>query len=90
MATIALPWIQPSRVLEWTCPEAQGQEGQKVRKAREEALRHWNDRAEVFLEEMAESDDLSYLPVPLERAFTVRVKYRYVGEMKNPLHRLDE
>ena len=34
--------------------------------------------------------ELSYRSVPLKRAFTVRVKYRYVGEMKPIRLNLDE
>ncbi len=90
MATFALFPREPIVALGWLYPEAQGEEGQKVRQAREQALRHWQDRAEVYLGEVTESDDLSYVSVPLEKAFTVRVKYRYVGEMKQRYHRLDE
>jgi hypothetical protein len=90
MATLALRPTQTIVALVQVSPEAQGREGQRVRQASVEALRHWKDRAEVYLEEMAELDELSHVSLPLEKAFTIRVKYRYVGEMKPRCHFLDE
>jgi hypothetical protein len=37
-----------------------------------------------------ELDDLSYVSVPRERAFSLKVKYRYGGEMKPLPYPLDD
>jgi hypothetical protein len=37
-----------------------------------------------------EGDELSYVSVPMERAFSVKVKYRYVGEMKPLVYPLED
>jgi len=78
-AAIIVPFAPP---LVDPAPQAQGVEGQKVQEAAMAVLQHWNKRtAHLVLEE---ADDLSYVSVPMERAFSVKVKYRYGGEM-NPL-----
>lgn len=71
-------------------PEPQGVEGRKVREAARAALRHWNERAEHLLSEQTPTDEVSYDSIPLEAAFAVRVKYKYIGELKPLPYPLDE
>jgi hypothetical protein len=81
MATLVLPPPPPAFV---TLEEnlAQGREGRHLQNQAVGILRHSSELAAPYLRAKAETEDISYRPVPFERAFTVRVKYRYRGEMK--------
>jgi hypothetical protein len=84
MATVAdLPPGPLIRIIE-PVAEAQGFEGRRILSNAEEAFQHWSERAEYLLVASDDviPDDLSYDPVPFERAFTARVRYSDVGEMK--------
>ncbi len=65
------------------CPEAQSAEARSIMRAAEEVL-HGGPRQE------AEDVERSYRSVPLETAFTVRVKYRFDGELAPLPYPLDE
>lgn len=60
-------------------PQAQGPEGKQVREAAEQALRHWNERAEALVAATEYADDDSYVSVPPNRVFYVKTRYVYAG-----------
>lgn len=72
-------------------PAAEGIEGQKVQAQVVEVLRHWWDRSEFYaIAEVAEDDALDYSIVPLDAAGSVKVKYRYAGQLRPLPYGLDE
>jgi hypothetical protein len=90
MATIAVSPSQMRFAIAFFAPEAQGREGQSICKATAEVLRHWNDRAECLMHQATELEDLSYDPVPPNRTFVVRVRYRFTGKAQPVPYQLDE
>jgi hypothetical protein len=60
-------------------PQAQSPEGKQVREAAEQALRHWNERAEALVAATEHADDDSYVSVPPNRVFYVKTRYVYAG-----------
>jgi hypothetical protein len=79
--------FRPLQIEAWTMAP-QGSEDKQLREAAGAALRHWQHRSEYLLGVQDNSQD--YISVPLEKALTVQVKYRYVGEMKPRFFPLDE
>ena len=77
------PWLEDD-----TASTAQGDEGRRVHENMRDAVRHWNARTERLLTSVEE--ELTYEPVPPKAVKTVRVKYRFVGQARPLLYRLDE
>jgi hypothetical protein len=81
MATVALlPDLAPPILVE---NPAQGTEGRYLERQARKVWRHWKQPSElVFGADSGEADEITYQSVPREKAFSIQVKYRYVGEMK--------
>jgi hypothetical protein len=71
-------------------PEPQGVEGKKVLEAAEAVRRHWYERSEHLLSAGTSTETFSYEPVPLETAFSIRVRYEYGRELKPLPYPIDE
>ena len=82
MATLALPPPPPPAIIVREKGPAEGPEGKYLREKTESILRHWNEPVAPTLESTSEEEELSYRSVPLEPAFSVRVRYQYRGELK--------
>ena len=81
----------PFPFIRWAdSPQAQGFEGKKVREAAEQALRHWNERAESLIAAAENADDYSYVSVPANRTFYVKTRYVYAGKGTPRRFDLDE
>ncbi len=71
-------------------PPAHGTEGQMLLQTELNVLQHWQSQAEFLLLAEKQHDVFSYQSIPLKSAFSVNVRYQYVGELKPLFYPLDE
>jgi hypothetical protein len=85
MTVLALP---PRREFLVSCargtmdliPRAYGSEGRMIDDKRTATINHVNNRPSFHLTEPSDSELFDYDPIPMDHAFTAKVKYRYAGE----------
>lgn len=97
MAVLAV--LPPPAAIVWPFPDlgctvdrfAQGTEGQMLTQNARQAMLHWSarSRSESIAEESV-NDPFAYDSVPLETAFSIRVKYKFVGDLEPLPYPLDE
>ena len=63
-------------------PQAQSNEGRSIERELAAAKVHANNRPGWILEKAKHADLFEYTPIPMDHAFTVKVKYRYAGELE--------
>lgn len=74
--------LPPEPAVVFTLPsaDAQGDAGISVSELAEEVTRHWQERAEWILAN-SEEDPYGYNSVPLKIVGTVKVRYKFIGEI---------
>jgi len=60
--------------------QPQGSEGRQLQRKANEAIQHWDNRAEVLIAEPDDAVAVSYVAVPPNRTFLVRTRYIYSGK----------
>lgn len=78
MAALAPP---PQPLAAFVCDsfEPQSIEGRQLLEAAQAVQRHLNETVFSFL---VRGEEATYHPVPFRKAFTARVRYRFVGRLK--------
>jgi hypothetical protein len=77
--------LPPEPPVVYTMPsaDAQGDAGISVSEVAEQATQHWQDRAEwILVNNEQEEDPYGYNSVPLEHAGTMKVKFKFIGELE--------
>jgi hypothetical protein len=70
--------------------DAFGDEGEFVSRAASQSARHWEDRMECLLTQSAVTDAFDYESVPLDKVASIRVAYRFVGDLEPMPYDWDE
>jgi hypothetical protein len=89
MATIAAPFpaiqqptVRGFGVFREATSDPFGEAGKKLKRLIDGVVEHWCERAQTLVRELPDDDELTYSHVPFEPVSSVRVRYRYVGELK--------
>lgn len=89
MATIAAPFpaiqqptVRGFGVFRGATSATFGEAGKELKRLIDVLIEHWCEPAQSLVHELPDDGELTYSHVPFEPVSSVRVRYRYVGELE--------